>query len=60
MGLKEEIEDTEAALARLVKELELPAGDRRNTNTVLAEIHKCQRSIATAKRWLSDLGFRIS
>jgi len=53
MGIQKEIKEAEDRLTELGKELTRPAGERRNMNTILAEINKARRDVRLAKFWLS-------
>lgn len=55
MGLREEIEETEARLARLEKELTWPVKERRRTRSILGDIRDCQDSISSGKLWLARM-----
>ena len=52
MGIEKEIKEAEDRLVELGKEIILPAGKRRNMNTITAEINGARRDIALARSWL--------
>ena len=52
MGIETEIKEAEERLAELGREIVRPAGQRRNTNTILAEINAARRDVTIARSWL--------